>query len=45
MPLKRFETRQSLPIELEGEPRDESSGILSLYVLGEYHAKIVVRPH
>lgn len=45
LPLESLETRQSLPIELEGAPRDDSSGQLSLYLLGKFHAKMVVRPH
>lgn len=44
VPLENFETGQSLPIELEGESRDDSTGLLSLYVLGKYHAKLIVRP-
>jgi hypothetical protein len=44
LPLEQFETGQSLPIELEGEARDNSSGLLSLYVMGKYHAKMIVIP-
>lgn len=43
IPLEKFETGNSLPIELEGESRDDSTGLLSLYVLGKYHAKMIVR--
>lgn len=43
LPLEEFETGHSLPIELEGESRDGSSGLLSFYVLGKYHAKMIVR--
>ncbi|MGB0582738.1 MAG: hypothetical protein ACPGVU_23885 [Limisphaerales bacterium] len=44
VPLADFETGNSLPIEVEGESRDDSTGLLNLYVLGKYHAKMVVRP-
>ncbi len=44
LPLEQFETGQSLPIELEGEARDNSSGLLSLYVTGKYHVKMIVIP-
>ena len=44
VPLEKFETGNTLPIELEGEARDGNSGLLSFYLLGKYHAKLIVRP-
>lgn len=43
-PLQPVKLHQSRPVELDGRQRDDSSGILTIAVLGSYAAEIIMRP-
>jgi hypothetical protein len=42
IPLKERQSKVSLPIELIGEKKDEGSGTLTLCVLGQYEAELIL---
>jgi hypothetical protein len=40
VPLEKVETKQELPVELDGKKGDNDTGVLILSVLGKYQAKV-----
>ncbi len=42
IPLKKAESSQELPLELAGRKEDETSGILTVKILGKYQAELTV---
>jgi hypothetical protein len=42
LPLTKADSRQDLPIELDGKKNDNDTGTLTINILGKYEAKLIV---